>query len=47
MKAIARTSESASAEPKVQCTFSKVQQKIVARKKKLATFLMSVHSPGV
>src|SRR5579859_8194630 len=44
MKPIARMSESAIAPPKLQCTFSKVQQKSVARKKKLVSCLMCL--PG-
>ena len=35
------------APPKLQCTFSKVQQKSVARKKKLVTLLMSLHGSSV
>src|SRR5579859_5649569 len=46
MKPIARMSESAIAPPKLQCTFSKVQQKSVARKKKLVSCLICVPRLG-
>ena len=48
MKPSARMSESASWPPKLQCTFSNVQQKSVARKKKLVTLhASSVLAPSV